>query len=113
MAWEFVIQDPLNHASKVQNFENDLHIVKAFIALQKCPISTFLNLTGFAEKCMMLGRPHMAAIFIAYAKDNDREKIAKMLVDCDKRELKKSIDELEEFGIAPVITKAVINVLQL
>jgi kinetochore-associated protein 1 len=113
LAWEFIIQDALISASKTKNYDNDLQISKSFIALQKCPISTFLNLTGFAEKCMLLERPHMAAIFIAFAKENDREKITKMLSACDKRELKKNIEELEEFGIAPVISKAVINILQL
>lgn len=62
---------------------------------------------------MLLERPYMAAIFIAFAKENDREKIVKLLANCDKRDMKKNIEELEDYGIAPVITKAVINVLQL
>lgn len=113
LAWEFVIQDPFINASKAQNYENDLHISKALITLQKCPISTFLNLNDFAEKCMRLERPHMATIALAFAKENSRERIVEMLASCNKHELKKKIEELEEFGIAPVITKAVINILQL
>lgn len=55
----------------------------------------------------------MAAIFIAFAKEGDREKIIAMVSKCDKREMKKNIEDLEDFGIAPVITKSVINALHL
>lgn len=113
MAWEFVIHEPFVHASKVRNYEQDLQIAKSFILLQKCPISTFLNMMTFAEKCMHLDRPHMAAIFIAFAKESERERIIALVASADKREMRKNIEELEEFGVAPVITKFVIAALQL
>jgi hypothetical protein len=113
LAWEFVMQDPLIHATKAQSYEQDLQISKTFVLLQKCPISTFLNLTSFAEKCIRLERPHMAAIFIGYAKEGERQKIIEMLASFEKRELKKNIEELEEFGVAQVITRSVINALGL
>lgn len=113
MAWEFVIHEPFIHASKVKNYEQDFQISKSFILLQKCPISTFLNLKAFAERCMQLDRPHMAAMFIAFAKEGERDKIIAMVSSSDKRELKKNIEELEEFGVAPVLTKFVICTLQL
>ena len=66
-----------------------------------------------AEKCILLERPHMAAIFVTFAKDEDREKIKKLLSNSNKRELRTNIKELEEFGIAPIITKSVFNILEL
>lgn len=113
LAWEFVIQNPLLQGSKIQNFEEDQKLSKALISLQKCPISTFLNMTSMAEKFIRLDRPHMAAICAAFAKDSDRQTIINMLSGCNQRELRKNIEYLEEFGIAPVITKAVISALNL
>ena len=113
LAWEYVIQNPLIHGTKVQNFEEDQKLSKALILLQKCPISTFLNMTNLAEKFIRLARPHMAAICIAFAKDCDREKIINMLSSYNKRELRKNIEYLEEFGIFPIITKSVASALDL
>ncbi|XP_070501724.1 kinetochore-associated protein 1 [Chironomus tepperi] len=113
LAWEYVIQHPLVLATKIQNFEEDQKLTKALILLQKCPISTFLNMTNLADKFIRLERPHMASICIAFAKDSDRETIINMLSNCNKRELSKNIEYLEEFGIAPVITRSVANALSL
>ncbi|KAG5678537.1 hypothetical protein PVAND_008204 [Polypedilum vanderplanki] len=113
LAWEFVIKEPLLQATNVQNFEEDQKLAKALILLQKCPISTLLNLESFTSKCIQLNRPHMGAIFLAFAKDNDRKKMIDMFENYDKHELKIKIEELEIHGIAPVITKSVINTLNL
>lgn len=86
---------------------------KAFILLQKCPISTFLNLEEFIEQCLRLERPHMAAVFLAFSNNTNREKYVKMLQQHDNQELKKNIVELEEMGVAPVITKSACNILHL
>lgn len=111
LAWEHVIQSPLAIATK--SCDDDQKLIKVLISLQKCPISTFLNMSSLAEKFIKLERPHMAAICIAFSKDFDREAIIKMLSNCNKRELSKNIEHLEEFGIAPIITKSVSNALQL
>lgn len=113
MAWECVIQEPFLNATKARSYEQDLNLSKAFILLQKCPISTFLNLENFVDHCLRLERPHMAAIFVAFVNDKNREKFVKVLQPFDKREMKKNIVELEEMGVAPVITKSVINILKL
>jgi kinetochore-associated protein 1 len=107
LAWEFVIKEPLNQGSKVQNYEEDRKLSKIFILMQKCPISTFLNLYSIAEKCILLERPHMAAVLAAFAaKDSDREKIMSLISVYKKSDLMKNIEELEEFGLAPVISKS-------
>lgn len=113
-AWECVIKEPFLHATKTQSYEQENKLAKSLIWLQKCPISTFLNLKGLAEQCMRLERPHMAAILMAFAKEEDRIQFSKMLEPFKKRgDLKKEILELEELGIAPVITKSATNLLKL
>lgn len=55
----------------------------------------------------------MAAVFVAFVSENKREKYIKELDSFDKREMRKNIVELEEMGVAPVITKSVFNILKL
>lgn len=113
LAWECVINEQILHASKTRSYENDLAISKALLLLQKCPISTFLNLDNFIQQCLRLERPHMAAVFVAFVKEEDREKYVKTLESFEKRKMKKELVELEEMGVAPVVTKSVINILKL
>lgn len=113
VAWECVIKEPFLHATKARSDEQDLKLVKALILLQKCPISTFLDLQSFIEQCLRLDRPHMAAIFLAFVNEKKREPFVAMLQSCNKAELKKNVVELEDAGIAPVVTKSVINILKL
>lgn len=113
LAWECVIKEPFSHASKTRSLEQELNLSKAFILLQKCPISTFLNLGELIDTCLRLDRPHMAAIFLAFVNSNNREKFVKLLEPFDKLEMKKNIIEMEEAGVAPVITKSVVNILKL
>lgn len=102
------------HATRVKSYEQDLKLSKALILLQKCPISTFLNLSDIVDHCLRLERPHMAAILVAFAKDCDREKFVKLLDPFRKNgELKKDIFGLEEIGVAPAITKSATNILKL
>lgn len=112
-AWECVIKEPFLHASKARTYEQDANIAKALILLQKCPISTFLNLGEFIEHCLRLERPHMAAVFVAFANEKNREKFVKLLEPFDKKQLKNDIEELEELGVVPVITKSAVKILKL
>lgn len=112
-AWECVIKEPFLHATKARTYEQDARLLSAFIALQKCPISTFLDLESHFELCMRLDRPHMAAIFMAFINEQKRGKFIKLLEAIDKSEMKKEIVELEDMGIAPVVTKSVTNILKL
>jgi kinetochore-associated protein 1 len=74
-AWECVIREPFVGATKTQSYEQELKLAKSLILLQKCPISTYLNLIEFVEHCLRLDRPHMAAFFVAFVKDEQRTKI--------------------------------------
>lgn len=113
LAWECVIMEPFLNATKARSYEQDLNLSKAFILLQKCPISTFLNMENLIEQCLRLDRPYMAAIFVTFLKEQQRGKFVEILETFDKREMKKSILELEEMGVAPIITKSVVNILKL
>lgn len=113
LAWEFIIQEPFVHATKARNYEQDLNLSKGLILLQKCPISTFLNLQPLIDHCLRLDRPHMAAVVVAFMSEKTRDKFVKTLEQFNKHEMKKNIVELEEVGITPVITKSVINILKL
>jgi kinetochore-associated protein 1 len=113
LAWECVMKEPLLHATKVRSYEQEVKLSKTFILLQKCPISTFLDLSNLIELCLRVERPHMAAIFVAFVNEKNREKFVKALEAFDKRELRKEIEELEEMGVAPVVTKSVASILKL
>ena len=107
------MKEPFLHATKVRAYEQEVKLSKSLILLQKCPISTFVDFGNLIELCLRLERPHMAAIFIAFANEKSREKFVKALDAFDKREMRKEIEELEELGVAPVITKSAINILKL
>jgi kinetochore-associated protein 1 len=113
LAWECVMKEPFLHATKTRSYEQEIKLAKTLILLQKCPISTFIDFTNLIELCLRVERPHMAAIFVAFVNEKTREKFVKVLDAFDKRELKKDIDELEEMGIAPVVTKSISNILKL
>jgi Rough deal protein C-terminal region len=107
------MKEPFLHATKVRSYDQEVKLSKTFILLQKCPISTFLDFENLIELCLRLERPHMAAIFVAFANEKSREKFVKVLESFDKREMRKEIVELEEMGVAPVVTKSVTNILKL
>ena len=112
-AWECVIREPFKNATRTKSCAEDEKIAKAFVLLQMCPISTYLSLIGLVEECLRLNRPAMAAIFIAYVKAPEKEKIKILMKSHCNAKLKEEIIELEEYGVPPVITKSVIYYLEL
>jgi hypothetical protein len=56
-------------------FLNNMQDCNFYSFRQTCPVATNINLLELAENCIGLQRPHMAAIFIAYAKNEVKEKI--------------------------------------
>lgn len=93
--------------------DDDEKLVKSLLILQKCPISTFLNFESFVEICMRLERPHMAAVFLAYMNESERPKFTSLFSSLNQSKLQQDLIELEEFGIAPVVTKSVCRILDL
>ena len=112
-AWECVIREPFKNATRTKSYDEDEKLAKAFVLLQKCPISTYLSLLSFAEECLRLNRPAMAAIFLAYVKGPEKENMKKLVKPHCNGKLKEEIIELEDLGVPPVITKSVINFLAL
>jgi kinetochore-associated protein 1 len=78
LAWEYVIKEPFKSANRLKSVDQESILAKSFLLLQTCPVATSINLLELAENCIVLQRPHMAAIFIAYAKDEVKEKIIKV-----------------------------------
>lgn len=111
-AWEFIITEPFLKASK-DSLNDDESLSKSFVMLQKCPISTFLNFDNLIELCLRLDRPHMAAIFLSFINENERAKFINLFLPFNKIKLHHKIIELEEIGVAPVITNSVCHILDL
>lgn len=100
------------NANKNRTNDED-KLVKSFVILQKCPISTFLNFESFIEICMRLERPHMAAVFLAYMNESERPKYISLFANVNPTKLQQELIDLEEFGVAPVVTKSVCRILNL
>ncbi|XP_058462913.1 uncharacterized protein LOC131437527 [Malaya genurostris] len=113
MAWETVIKAPFRNASRNRSFEEDAVLAKSLIMLQKCPISASLNLMDIAEVCINANRVCMAAILVPYANDTQKPALTKLILNNMEPTLRQQILELEEFGIASVITRAVFSALNL
>uniref|UniRef100_A0A1A9X1U5 Uncharacterized protein n=1 Tax=Glossina brevipalpis TaxID=37001 RepID=A0A1A9X1U5_9MUSC len=79
MAWELVLVQPFKNASQTQSAEQEDILHKALFRLQSRPTVHSLNLLEFAEHCLRLRRPHMAAVFLAFCKTSEeRESIKKV-----------------------------------
>lgn len=79
MAWETLIKAPFRNASRIRSFEEDVLLAKSLIMLQKCPISSSLNLLEIAEICVNANRANMAAILIPYSNDAQKDSIKKVI----------------------------------
>lgn len=82
MAWEAIIKAPFRNASRVRSFDEDATLAKSLILLQKCPISSSLNLLDIAEVCINANRLNMAAVLIPYANDDQKESLKKVMLYC-------------------------------
>ncbi|KAL1404037.1 hypothetical protein pipiens_019096, partial [Culex pipiens pipiens] len=113
MAWEAVIKAPFRNADRLRSFEDDAQLAKSLILLQKCPISASLNLVDIAEVCINANRVNMAAVLVPYAGENQKAALKKLIQNNPEPNLRQQVLELEEFGIASVVTKAVCSELNL
>lgn len=104
--------EPFLNANKNRT-NNEDKLAKSFVILQKCPISTFLNFESLIQMCLRLERPHMAAVFLAYINESERYKFIPLFANINATNLQHELIELEEYGIAPVVTKSVCRILNL
>ncbi|XP_053669915.1 kinetochore-associated protein 1 [Anopheles nili] len=107
MAWEILIKEPFRSANREQSLAEDAVLARSLVMVQKCPISFRLNLLEIAEACFNVNRVNMAAVLMGFADDEQREKLKKQIADNTVPNLSDQIRELEEFGLATTIAKAV------
>lgn len=113
IAWEYLIRSPFKKINKVRSYEQDSIMCKSLFMLQSCPHKSKMNLLDLAETCVRLSQVHIAAIFIAFANDDQKSKIVQLIQKYRTVSLKKDIIYLEEFGIYPFVTKFVIRELKI
>ncbi|XP_067638251.1 kinetochore-associated protein 1 [Eurosta solidaginis] len=104
VAWECVLWHPFKIAHQTRSFAQEEILQKTLFRLQSCPIVHKLNLFEFAELCVNLERPHMAAVAMALCRDVDnREKIKKLILPRKSEKMRKDLLELEDAGLLSVI----------
>uniref|UniRef100_A0A1A9WSK0 RZZ complex subunit KNTC1/ROD C-terminal domain-containing protein n=1 Tax=Glossina brevipalpis TaxID=37001 RepID=A0A1A9WSK0_9MUSC len=112
MAWELVLVQPFKNASQTQSAEQEDILHKALFRLQSRPTVHSLNLLEFAEHCLRLRRPHMAAVFLAFCKTSEERESIKKLINQRNEKLHQEILELEDAGILPFILNFAFNELR-
>lgn len=112
-AWEYIIRCPLKNIRRERSLEQDEALCQILFTLQSCPIKSKMNLLDFAETCVRFQQVHVAAIFVAFAKGEQRQNILDLIKNHQTEGLRKNILDLEEFGIYPIITKLVLHELGL
>lgn len=79
LAWDCVLTHPLKNAVQTRSIVLEERLQKTLLRLQGCPVVDALNLYQFAELCMLIHRPHMAATVLIYCQSTEqREKIKKV-----------------------------------
>uniref|UniRef100_A0A182YC48 Rod_C domain-containing protein n=1 Tax=Anopheles stephensi TaxID=30069 RepID=A0A182YC48_ANOST len=107
MAWELLIKEPFRSANREQSLTEDALLARSLVMVQKCPISFRLNLVEIADVCVNVNRISMAAVLLGFCDEAQREALKKLIATIAVPNLHDQIRELEEFGLATTITKAV------
>uniref|UniRef100_A0A182R1W0 Uncharacterized protein n=1 Tax=Anopheles funestus TaxID=62324 RepID=A0A182R1W0_ANOFN len=107
MAWELLIKEPFRSANREQSLAEDALLARSLVMVQKCPISFRLNLIEIADVCVNVNRANMAAVLLGFSDEEQREALKKLITTLAVPDLHDQIRELEEFGLATTITKAV------
>ncbi|XP_058065571.1 kinetochore-associated protein 1 [Anopheles bellator] len=113
MAWELLIKEPFRSASREQSLAEDAMLARSLVMMQKCPISSRLNLLEIADVCVNVNRVNMAAVLIGFAEHDQKEALKKLIANNAVPNLKEQIQDLEEFGLVTTVTKAVCRELSL
>uniref|UniRef100_A0A1S4H9P0 Uncharacterized protein n=1 Tax=Anopheles gambiae TaxID=7165 RepID=A0A1S4H9P0_ANOGA len=112
MAWELLIKQPFRSANREQSLAEDALLARSLVMVQKCPISFRLNLLEIADVCVNVSRISMAAVLLGFTDEEQSETLKKLIATVPVPNLHEQIRELEEFGLASTITKAVCRELQ-
>uniref|UniRef100_A0A182WD88 Uncharacterized protein n=1 Tax=Anopheles minimus TaxID=112268 RepID=A0A182WD88_9DIPT len=107
MAWELLIKEPFRSANREPSLAEDALLARSLVMVQKCPISFRLNLVEIADVCVNVNRTNMAAVLLGFSDEEQREALKKLIATIPAPNLHNQIRELEEFGLATTITKAV------
>lgn len=79
LAWDCVLTHPLKNAVSTRSCALEERLQKTLLRLQVCPVVHALNLYQFAELCVLIHRPHMAATVLIFCQTAEqREKILKV-----------------------------------
>ncbi|XP_017140651.1 uncharacterized protein LOC108154777 [Drosophila miranda] len=114
LAWDYVLCHPLKNAVQTRSFAQEEQLNKTLLRLQGCPVVHALNLIQFAELCILIHRPHMAAAILSFCQSSEqREKIKKLIASRLGENLRQQILDLEEAGLLPVVLNFALKELKL
>lgn len=113
-AWDYVLCHPLQNAVELRSFKQEEVLHKTLLRLQGCPVVHALNLLQFAQLCIVVHRPHMAASLLSFCQSSEqRQKIKKMIHSHPVENLRQQILDLEDAGILPVVLNFALKELNL
>jgi len=131
-AWDYVLCNPLKNAVETRSFAQEEVLHKTLLRLQGCPVVHALNLLQFAEHCVVVHRPHMAAALLSFCQSSEqRQKIKKVCLSgfyfgfCVNNiflqmihshpvdNLRQQILDLEDAGMLPVVLNFALKELNL
>lgn len=79
LAWDCVLAHPFKNAVPTRSCTEEERLQKTLLRLQGCPVVHALNLFQFAELCVLVRRPHMAATVLIFCQSaEERVKIVKV-----------------------------------
>ncbi|KAH8382179.1 hypothetical protein KR009_002128 [Drosophila setifemur] len=113
-AWDYVLSHPLKNAVQSRSFAQEEQLHKTLLRLQGCPVVHALNLVHFAEHCVLIHRPHMAAALLSFCQSPEQsQKIKKLIISRPVENLRQQILDLEDAGLLPVVLNFALKELNL
>lgn len=108
LAWNYIIRLPLKEITARKSVEQDAALARSLFLLQSCPIKSKVDLVEIGDICARMNQCHIAAALLAFANDQQKEKLVEILRTAieksgEKSKLMKEITSLQEFGIYPFV----------
>ncbi|KAH8258292.1 hypothetical protein KR038_009300 [Drosophila bunnanda] len=114
LAWDYVLCHPLKNAVQTRSFAQEEQLHKTLLRLQGCPVVHALNLLQFAEYCVVIHRPHMAAAILSFCESSEERNRIKALIHSRPADnLRQQILDLEDAGLLPVVLNFALKELSL